>query len=39
MAGVIKSKHSQLFIATAGAELMKMTRLRSVGFPTAGRRR
>lgn len=31
--GVLKSKHTQLFIATALAEVTKVTRLRSVGFP------
>ncbi len=31
--GVLKSKHSQLFIAIAAAEVIKVTRLRSVGFP------
>jgi len=30
---VIKSKHTQLFIATAATEVIKVTRLRSVGFP------
>ncbi len=30
---VIKSKHTQLFIAIAAAEVVKVTRLRSVGFP------
>lgn len=30
---VIKSKHTQLFIAIAAAEVIKVTRLRSVGFP------
>lgn len=30
---VIKSKHTQLFIAVAAAEVIKVTRLRSVGFP------
>lgn len=31
--GVLKSKHTQLFIAIAAAEVIKVTRLRSVGFP------
>lgn len=31
--GVLKSKHTQLFIAIALAEVIKVTRLRSVGFP------
>jgi len=31
--GVLKSKHSQLFIAIGAAEVIKVTRLRSVGFP------
>ncbi|WP_448129964.1 phage tail tube protein [Stenotrophomonas rhizophila] len=31
--GILKSKHTQLFIATALAEVTKVTRLRSVGFP------
>ncbi|MEN5265763.1 phage tail tube protein [Stenotrophomonas sp. TWI587] len=31
--GVLKSKHTQLFIATALEEVTKVTRLRSVGFP------
>ncbi|MGA6148545.1 MULTISPECIES: phage tail tube protein [Stenotrophomonas] len=31
--GVLKSKHTQLFIATAPTEVTKVTRLRSVGFP------
>jgi len=30
---IIKSKHTQLFIAIAAAEVVKVTRLRSVGFP------
>lgn len=30
---VIKSKHTQVFIAAALAEVIKVTRLRSVGFP------
>lgn len=30
---VLKSKHSQLFIATTDTEVVKVTRLRSVGFP------
>jgi len=30
---VIKSKHTQLFIAIAAAEVIKVTRLLSVGFP------
>lgn len=33
MGQVIKSKHSQLFVAIAAAEVIKVTRLRSVGFP------
>ncbi len=33
MGQVIKSKHSQLFVATGAAEVTKVTRLRSVGFP------
>ncbi|MBN4994659.1 hypothetical protein JY438_02590 [Stenotrophomonas maltophilia] len=33
MGKVIKSKHSQLFVAIAAAEVIKVTRLRSVGFP------
>jgi hypothetical protein len=32
MGQVIKSKHSQLFVAI-GSEVVKVTRLRSVGFP------
>lgn len=31
MGNVIKSKHSQLFVAIAAAEVIKVTRLRSVG--------
>ena len=30
---VLKSKHTQLFIAVAAAEVIKVTRVRSVGFP------
>lgn len=33
MGKVLKSKHTQLFIATAAAEVIKVTRVRSVGFP------
>ncbi|MGR4897512.1 hypothetical protein ACIPR8_19910, partial [Stenotrophomonas sp. LARHCG68] len=33
MGQVIKSKHSQLFVAIAATEVIKVTRLRSVGFP------
>lgn len=30
---VLKSKHTQLFIAVGAAEVIKVTRVRSVGFP------
>ncbi len=33
MGDVIKSKHTQLFIAIGAAEVIKVTRVRSVGFP------
>lgn len=33
MGQVIKSKHTQLFVAIGAAEVVKVTRLRSVGFP------
>jgi hypothetical protein len=33
MGNVIKSKHTQLFIAIGAAEVIKVTRVRSVGFP------
>lgn len=33
MGQVIKSKHTQLFVAIGAAEVIKVTRLRSVGFP------
>jgi hypothetical protein len=33
MGKVLKSKHTQLFIAIAAAEVIKVTRVRSVGFP------
>ncbi len=33
MGQVIKSKHSQLFVAIAATDVVKVTRLRSVGFP------
>ena len=33
MGQVLKSKHSQLFIAVGETEVVKVTRLRSVGFP------
>lgn len=33
MGNVIKSKHTQLFIAIALAEVIKVTRVRSLGFP------
>lgn len=33
MGHVIKSKHSQLFVAIAATDVVKVTRLRSVGFP------
>jgi hypothetical protein len=33
MGNVLKSKHTQLFIAIGAAEVIKVTRVRSVGFP------
>jgi len=33
MGQVLKSKHTQLFIAIGEAEVIKVTRVRSVGFP------
>ncbi|WP_093534297.1 hypothetical protein PWP89_12980 [Stenotrophomonas rhizophila] len=33
MGQVIKSKHTQLFIAIGDSEVIKVTRIRSVGFP------
>ncbi len=30
---VIKSKHTQIFIATAATEVIKVTRVRGAGFP------
>ncbi|MFG3447823.1 MULTISPECIES: phage tail tube protein [unclassified Stenotrophomonas] len=33
MGDVIKSKHTQLFIAIGATEVIKVTRVRSVGFP------
>ncbi|WP_428700664.1 phage tail tube protein, partial [Stenotrophomonas rhizophila] len=33
MGNVLKSKHTQLFIAIGDAEVIKVTRVRSVGFP------